>query len=138
MELFRRRVSSSRVGLSPVVGNESNRWPSFKFFGSGSCWWLPVWRPDFVDLLCFQVTNSSSFCTILYVYDQTDCYTLTGLWGLHGISLVLSDSDYKNSCGVIPNSIEELAYNATAVAWSPLNQPVRVRRFTSSFTYSVN
>ena len=39
---------------------------------------------------------------------------------------MLFDLDYKNSCGVLPNSIEELAYNATAVAWSPLNQPVRV------------
>jgi len=38
------------------------------------------------------------------------------------------DLDYKDSCGVIPNSIEELAYNATSVAWSPHNQPVKVRQ----------
>jgi transcription factor CP2-like protein len=36
------------------------------------------------------------------------------------------DIDYKNSSGVSPNSMEELAYNATSVVWSPLDQPVKV------------
>jgi len=46
--------------------------------------------------------------------------------------------DYKNSCGVIANSIEELAYNATAVSWSPLNQPVRVRIRITLYVKEIN
>jgi hypothetical protein len=35
-------------------------------------------------------------------------------------------ADYKNSCGVGPNSMHELAYNATSIVWDPANQPIKV------------
>ena len=36
------------------------------------------------------------------------------------------DIDTKNSTGVLPNSIDEIAHNALAIRWNPQEQPAKV------------
>jgi len=71
-----------------------------------------------------------NFCMSIFVHRSTQLLLGVRLHAIRSWCLrycMSFDLDYKNSSGVIPNSIEELAYNATAISWTPLNQPVRVR-----------
>ena len=36
-------------------------------------------------------------------------------------------TDTKNSTGIVPNSIDEIAHNAVAIKWTPTEQAAKVR-----------
>lgn len=47
-------------------------------------------------------------------------------------------TDYKGACGVDFNSENELAYNATALTWSPADQPVGVSKTIRSLKHFIH